>query len=134
MADLDGMIPTQPSRDLLWAPIQTQLRFDQLPCFRQDANSAAIAATKRLVMSLLGPVASQTAIAAQFPTYGGFVRANHFSDLRSIVTHFQQGIYLVSLFLGKLRVAHKCCFDLVVRVHLSYRSLPLSTIKDALVS
>ena len=26
MADLDGMLPTQPPRDLLWAPIQTQLR------------------------------------------------------------------------------------------------------------
>src|SRR4030067_3561391 len=65
VADLDGRIPTQPSRDLLWAPIQTQLRFDQLPCFRQDAHSAVIATTKRLVMSLLGPVASQTAIAAQ---------------------------------------------------------------------
>src|SRR4030067_221530 len=84
VADLEGMLPTQPSRDLLWAPIQTQLRFDQLPRFRQDANSAVIAATKRLVMSLLGPVASQTAIAAPLPTYGGFVRANHCGDLRSV--------------------------------------------------
>src|SRR3989337_754951 len=134
VTDLDGMIPTQPSRDLLRAPIQTQLSFDHLPCFRQDANSAVIAATKRLGMSLLGPVASQTAIAAQLPTYGGFVRANHFGDLRSVVTHFQQGIYLVSLFLGKLRVAHKRSFDLAVFRGLSYRSLPLSTVKVALVS
>src|SRR4030067_1809802 len=95
VADLDGMIPTQPSRDLLWAPIQTQLRFYYLPCFRQDANSAAIAATKRLVMSLLGPVAPQTAIAVQLPTYGGFVRANHCGDFRSVVTYFQQGVSLV---------------------------------------
>src|SRR3989304_6448038 len=134
VADLDGRIPIQPSRDLLWAPIQTQLRFDQLPCFRQDSHSAVIATTKRFVMSLLGPVASQTAIAAQLPTYGGFVRANHCGDLRSVVTHFQQGIYLVSLFLGKLCVAHKRSFDLAVFRGLSYRSLPPSTIKGALVS
>jgi hypothetical protein len=83
---------------------------------------------------LLGPVATQTTIAAQLPTYGGFVRAYHSGDLRSFVTHFQQGIYLVSLFLGKLCVAHKRSFDLVVFRGLSYPSLPLSTIKVALVS
>jgi hypothetical protein len=38
------------------------------------------------------------------------------------------------LFLGKLRVAHKRSFDLAVLRGLSYRSLPLSTIKVALVS
>src|SRR3990172_8450623 len=96
VADLDGMMPAQPPRDLLRAPIQTQLRCDHLPCFRQDANSAVIAATKRLVMSLLGPVASQTPIATQLPTYTGFVRANHCGDLRLVVIHFQQSIYLVS--------------------------------------
>ena len=85
-------------------------------------------------MSLLGPVASKTAIAAQLPTYGVFVRANHCGDLRLIVTHVQQGIYLVSLLLGKLRVAHKRFFDLAVFRGFSCRSLPLSTIKVALVS
>jgi hypothetical protein len=40
----------------------------------------------------------------------------------------------VSLFLGKLSVAHKHSFDLAVFGDLSYRSLPLSTIKVALVS
>jgi hypothetical protein len=58
MTDLDGLMSAQPPRDLLWAPIQTQLRFDQLPCFRQDANSAVIATIKRLVMGLFGPVGS----------------------------------------------------------------------------
>jgi hypothetical protein len=38
------------------------------------------------------------------------------------------------LFFGKLRVAHKRSFDLAVFRGLSYRSLPLSTIKVALVS
>jgi hypothetical protein len=38
------------------------------------------------------------------------------------------------LFLGKLRIAHKHSFDLAVFRGLSYRSLPLSTIKVALVS
>jgi hypothetical protein len=60
--------------------------------------------------------------------------ANHFGYFRSIVTRFQQSINLVSLFLGKLRVAHKHSFDLPVSRSLSYRSLPFSTIKVALVS
>jgi hypothetical protein len=38
------------------------------------------------------------------------------------------------LFLGKLCVAHKHSFDVVVLRGLSYLSLPLSTIKVALVS
>jgi hypothetical protein len=38
------------------------------------------------------------------------------------------------LFLGKLCVAHKHSFDLVVSRGLSYLSLPLSTFKVALVS
>jgi hypothetical protein len=38
------------------------------------------------------------------------------------------------LFLGKLCVAHKRSFDLAVFRGLSYTSLPLSTIKVALVS
>jgi hypothetical protein len=38
------------------------------------------------------------------------------------------------LFLGKLFVAHKHSFDLAVLRGLSYTSLPLSTIKVALVS
>jgi hypothetical protein len=85
-------------------------------------------------MGLLWSIASKTAIAAQFPADSGFVAANHFGYLRSVVTYFQQGVYLVSLFLGKLRVAHKHSFDLAVSRGLSYRSLPLSTIKVALVS
>src|SRR3990170_5963250 len=135
VTDLDGMLPAQPPRDLLWAPIQMQLRFVPLPCFRQDVNSAVIAAAKRLVLSLLGTVASQTAIAAQLPTYVGFVCANHNGDFASVMSHFQQGIYLVSLCLGKLRVAHKRSFDLVVREALILPQLTsLSTFKVALVS
>src|SRR4030066_791992 len=134
MTDLDRIEPLQPSRDLLRAPIQTKLRFDQIPCFWQNVKMAVIAATKRLVMSLLRTVASLPTISSQLSTYSGFVRPDHLGDLCLIVVHFQQSRYLVSLFLGKLRVAHKHSFDLQVSRGLSYCSLPLSTIKVALVS
>jgi hypothetical protein len=93
-----------------------------------------IVPTERPAMSLFRSIASQATIATQFTAYGGFMAANHFGYLRSIVIHFQHSINLISLFLGKLRVAHKHSFDLQVSRGLSYRSLPLSTIKVALVS
>jgi hypothetical protein len=132
--DLDRKIPAQPPRNLLRAPIQTQLRFDLIPCFWQDTIMAMIATTKRLVMSLLRPVASQPTITFQLSTDGGFVLPYHYGDFCLIVTHFQQSRNLVSLSLGKLCVSHKHSFDLAVFRGLSYRSLPLSTIKVALVS
>lgn len=48
MTDLDRIKPLQPSRDLLRAPIQTKLRFDQIPCFWQNVKMAVIVTTKRL--------------------------------------------------------------------------------------
>jgi hypothetical protein len=128
------MTPVQPPRDLLWTPIQSQLRLDQLPGFRQDALAAVIATAKRSVMRLLRSVASQTFIPTQFSTDGRFVCTNHGCYLGPVMSHSQQGIYLVSLFLGKLCVGHKHSFDLVVLRGLSYTSLPLSTIKVALVT
>jgi transposase-like protein len=88
----------------------------------------------RFMMSLLRPVASQSTITLQLSTDGGFVLPYHFGYFRLIVTYFQQCRNLVSLSLGKLYVAHKRSFDLAVFRGLSYRSLPLSTIKVALVS
>jgi hypothetical protein len=85
-------------------------------------------------MCLLWSIASLATIAAQFTAYGGFVAAYHSGYLCSVMTYFQQSVNLVSLFLGKLRVAHKHSFDLPVSRDLSYRSLPLSTIKVALMS
>src|SRR4030067_3836819 len=78
MTDLEGMMPVQPSRDLLRAPLQTQLGLDQLPNFWYDPNSAMISAAERLGMGFLGPIASQPTIATQFSTDSGFVRPDHF--------------------------------------------------------
>jgi hypothetical protein len=134
MADLDSIMYTQPSRDLLKAPIQTQLRFDQFPCFRQDTNSAVITATKCLVVSLLRLHTSQLTIPSQLTTHNGLVRTNHIGDLRSIATHYQRDRYLVSASLVKLCVAQKHSFVLAVFRGLSYLSLPLLTIRVAFES
>jgi hypothetical protein len=134
MTDLDGSILAQPPRDLLRTPIKTQLGFDRVLCFPKDANSPVPVAIEGFEMGLLGSIASLATIPTQLPTYGGFMAANHSGYLCLVMTYFQQSINLVSLFLGKLRVAHKRSFDLAVSRSLSYRSLPLSTIKVALVS
>jgi hypothetical protein len=73
-------------------------------------------------------------VPAQFSTNRRFVFSDHCCNLRSVMSHFQQRVYLVSLFSGKLCVVHKRSFDLAVFRGLSYTSLPLSTIKVALVT
>jgi hypothetical protein len=85
-------------------------------------------------MGLLRSITTLATIALRLTAYGRFMASKHKGDFRSIVTYFQQGINLVSLFLGKLCVAHKRSFDCQVLRGLSYGSLPLLTIKVAFVS
>ena len=73
-------------------------------------------------------------VAFQLPAYCGFVGANQDCYLCSFMSYFHQGRYLLSLFLGKLCVAHNHSFDLQVSRGLCYCSLPLSTFKVAQVS
>jgi hypothetical protein len=134
VADTDCLGSAQPARNLLGAPIQAKLGFDRIPCFLNDANTPVFMTIEGFEMSLPGTIAPTATITMQLAAYGGFVATNHFGYLRLVMTYFQQGINLVSLSLGKLRVAHKHSFDLLVFRGLSYRSLPLLTIKVALVS
>jgi hypothetical protein len=57
-------------------------------------------------MGLLGPVAAQPSIPAQFPTDGRIVAPYQLSNLCLAIFHFLQDVNLVSFLLGKLRVAH----------------------------
>jgi hypothetical protein len=134
MTDRKGLSSAQPTRDLLGTPIQLQFIFNHLPRFRLDAYGLMKASTNGQKMGLLGSITSLAAIPPQLSADGRFMASEHFGDFSSIMVHFQQGINLVSLFLGKLCVAHKHSFDWQVIRGLSYRSLPPLTIKVALVS
>src|SRR3972149_1262968 len=66
-------------------------------------------------VSLFRPVTPVTAIATQFATDGRLIHTHDGGDFSLVMTHFQQGINLVSLFPGELSVgSHKCSFELAV--------------------
>src|SRR3990172_1431703 len=133
VADLKGMALLQATGNLLWAPIQFQLLLNQGPIRGAKALLAAMASSQGHLMRLFGTITALPPVAAQLPTNGRFVYPQKTGDLRLVVSHFLQSINLVSLFLGKLLVAHKRSFDLVGLGGLCYRSLPLfPTFKVAL--
>jgi hypothetical protein len=134
MANLNSMIFMQPSRNLLGAPVQAQLGFDNVPGFLKDANMPVLVVIESFKLRLFSSLSSSTTVTVQLSADGGFMATNLFGSLGLVMTYFQKSINLISLFMSKLCVAHKHSFDLAVFRGLSYRSLPLSTIKVALVS
>src|SRR5665647_188188 len=95
MANLDRLIFMQPSRNLLGAPIQTQLGFDRLPCFLKNTNMSVFVTIERFEIGLSGSISSPATITPHLSAYGGFMAANHSSYLRLVVSYFQQSINLV---------------------------------------
>lgn len=55
---------------------------------------------------MLGAIAALPAVALEFARDGGFVAADDGGHLGLAVVSFFQGVNLVSLLAGKLRVAH----------------------------
>ena len=79
-------------------------------------------------------IASPTTDSLQLLSDGGFLANNYFGHQRLVITYNKHRINWVTLSLGKLCVAHKRSFNWQVFRGLSYRSLPLLTIKVTLVS
>jgi len=119
MINLDRLMAKQPNGNLLRAPIKTQLHLNQFPQLFRIVFVAGIVTTKRFVMGLLRSVATLPLIPLRFATHGRFVFADYSCNLSSVMSHFQQRIYLVSLFLGKPVEIHKRSFDLAVLRFLS---------------
>lgn len=59
----------------------------------------------------LGSIAAQAAITAHFAADGGLVHAHDGSNLGLVMLGFHQGVNLISLLLGKLRVDSHRCFS-----------------------
>jgi hypothetical protein len=111
------------------------LLLNQSPDRWLDAGQAPIAAFLGQSLGLLGAIAALAAIAAQLTTDRRSVHTEEASDLALSASVLHQGINLVSLFLGKLCVAHQRSFDCRGLGGLYYRSLPLfQTVNVALVS
>ena len=145
MADLKTVVLAEPIRYLLRAPVLTDQRFDQAPGGGFNAVPSFLPSVQSKLMSLLGAITFQPAIASKFPADRGFVNLDQVSNIRLVVSRFQKCINLVSLFMGKLRVGShtvpvlyrcQCSFDFGrSKKHRCYCSLPLiPTIKVALVS
>jgi hypothetical protein len=123
-----------PQPDLLRAPFLADLFLNPFPGLGLDTPVVSCTPAQRLVMSLFWTIAALTSVSPPFSAYSGFVDTYYSSNLSLIMAYFQQGINLVSLFLGKLVVAHKHSFDFQVSRGLYYTGLPLSTFKVALTS
>ena len=85
-------------------------------------------------MVLPGSITSPTTDSLQLLADGCFLANNYFSHHYLLITYNKHCINMVTLSMGKLCVAYKRSFDWQVFSGLSFRSLPLLTIKVALVS
>ena len=115
MADLKTVIILEPIRYLLRAPFLADQRFDQDPGGGFYAIPGFLSSVQSKLMSLFGAIPFLSTIASHFSANRGLVNTDYSSYLDLQMSHFQEGVNLISLFLGKLRVgSHLCSFDLVV--------------------
>src|ERR1019366_6610385 len=125
MADRDLMRLGEPAADLLGTPLLTQLRAHQSPDRGRDARltGALLLARLRHRLSLLGAVATLTGVALRLTAHRARMHPNEGGDHGAAVLCLAQDVNLVSLFWGKLLVAHSCSFA-GGKQHECYRSLP----------
>ena len=94
----------QPAGDLFRTPILSQQLLYQPPRLGRNPGHAFGPTFHGQALCLLRTITALACVSMQLPADGGFVHFKHVSDLGLIVSHFLQGINLVSLFLGKLGV------------------------------
>ena len=115
MAYLKTVVHLVPIRYLLRAPFLADQPFDQDPGEGVSAIQRFLALIQRKLMSLFGAIPFLSTIASHFSADRGLVNTDYSSYLDLQMSHFQEGVNLISLFLGKLRVgSHLCSFDVVV--------------------
>ena len=97
----DGKMPflSQPQADLLGIPVLGQQALDGDP--RLNLVPAALHGQ---TVGLLRPIALQPSVAAHLATDRGLMNAHDLCDLGLAMLGFHQGVYLISLLLGKLWV------------------------------
>ena len=107
MTDRHLFFGFNPKTDLFLTPIHAKQVFDMTPNRLRDARPGlGVTSFVSQSLSLFRTIVAQPGIAFKLPTDGRFISAQYHSFLRMIMPCFQQGVNLVSFFLGKLRVTH----------------------------
>src|SRR5882762_6606555 len=107
----DGRLFLQPQTpgDLLRTPLLAQEPFDLLPSLPGNARPIGVALpVVGELICLKGAIALQPAVAAELARDRALVATDHDGDLRLVMSGSLQGVYLVSLFTGKLLIVHLC--------------------------
>src|SRR5882672_9381421 len=99
----------QTSGDLFRTPLLAQEPFDLLPSLPGNACTICIALpVEGEFIRLVGAIALLPAIAAQLARDRALMATDQDGDASLVMSGFHQSVYLVSLFAGKLCVAHLC--------------------------
>ena len=115
MADPETVVRLETIRHLLRAPFLADQRFGQDPGKGIYAIQRFLASVQRKLVRLLGSITFLSTIASQFSADRRLVNTDYSGYLDLRMSHFQESVYLISLFLGKLRVgSHLRSFDVVV--------------------
>jgi len=105
VADPAKPLLRQPQTDLFRAPVLAQQGFNPAPVLRRQSRlRLALPALDRKALRLLRALAAPAAVAPQLPADCGLVDADNVGNLGLVASRFHQGVNLVSLLLGKLRI------------------------------
>lgn len=112
MAHSDTVSITRRIADLFRTPLVSQPALDPLPVLRRNAGlMTTLAAGQGQLLSLLRPVTAQPAVASVLLGDRSLVGADHLGNLRLLMTRFHQGLNLVTLGFGELRVVSHLCLS-----------------------
>src|SRR3990172_1601176 len=104
MTDTDILLLLQPARNLFGAPVLPQQSLHQSPHVGSNPWQGFLPALQGQTVRLLRAITASAFISEKLSADGRFVHFKHLRDLGLVMSHFLQGINLVSLFLGKLGV------------------------------
>src|SRR5450759_178606 len=93
--------------DLLRTPLLAQEPLDLLPSLRSNPRTICVALpVEGQFICLIRAIALLAAVAPQLARDRALMATDHDCDLRLVLSGFHQAVYLVSLFTGKLPIAH----------------------------
>ena len=99
-------VAPEPQTDLLRTPVLAQRHLDQYPGFAPYPwSDLVLASIHGKSVGLGGSITPKTPVSSALTADCGFVNIYNPGNLGRVRTCFHQGMNLVSLFLGKLRVA-----------------------------
>jgi len=108
VADRRLPLQSESPTDLLRAPLSREQALDLPPRLWRDAGRDSLLLPRESqLVSLLRAIAPPPTIAAHLARDGAFMDADLRGDLSSVKSGFHEGVNLVSLLLGELRIVHR---------------------------